>query len=131
MSYTSDADISKRIMEAAGKKQSGQQGSGSGNDPVNHPAHYTAGKIEVIDFLEDQKFPYHLGNAVKYICRAGKKDPNKTIEDLSKAVWYLNRYIDLLQKEEEKLAGATGYTPASPTDDLASALIRSEKGGAV
>ena len=69
------------------------------NDPVNHPSHYTAGKIEVIDFLEDQKFPYHLGNAVKYICRAGKKNPDKTVEDLQKAVWYLNRYIDLLKKE--------------------------------
>lgn len=68
------------------------------NDPVNHPSHYTAGKIEVIDFLEDQAFPYHLGNAVKYICRAGKKDPKKTVEDLKKAVWYLNRYIGLLEK---------------------------------
>lgn len=69
------------------------------NDPVNHPSHYTAGKIEVIDFLEDHGFPYHLGNAVKYICRAGKKDPRKTVEDLQKAVWYLNRYIGLLEKE--------------------------------
>ena len=69
------------------------------NDPVNHPSHYTTGKIEVIDFLEDQGFPYHLGNAVKYICRAGKKDPKKTVEDLQKAVWYLNRYIGLLKKE--------------------------------
>lgn len=52
------------------------------NDPVNHPSHYTAGRIEVIDFLEDQGFPFHLANAVKYICRAGKKDPAKTEEDL-------------------------------------------------
>ena len=69
------------------------------NDPVNHPSHYTTGSIEVIDFIEDQKLPYHLGNTVKYICRAGKKDPAKTTEDLRKAAWYLNRYIDLLQKE--------------------------------
>ena len=69
------------------------------NDSVNHPSHYTSGKIEVIDFLEDQGFPYHLGNAVKYISRAGKKDPEKTVEDLEKAVWYLNRYIGLLKKE--------------------------------
>ena len=48
------------------------------NDPVNHPAHYTSGKIEVIDYIEDQKLPYHLGNAVKYISRAGKKDEDKT-----------------------------------------------------
>lgn len=63
------------------------------NDTVNHPAHYTSGRIEVIDFIEDQKLGYHLGNAVKYICRAGKKDPAKTAEDLRKAVWYLERYI--------------------------------------
>ena len=69
------------------------------NDAVNHPAHYTSGKIEVIDFIEDQQFPYHLGNAVKYISRAGKKDPAKTTEDIKKAVWYINRYIDLLGKE--------------------------------
>ncbi len=70
------------------------------NDAVNHPAHYTAGKIEVIDFIEDQQFPYHLGNAVKYISRAGKKDPMKETEDLRKAIWYLERYISL--KEGEK-----------------------------
>ena len=100
------------------------------NDPINHPAHYTSGSIEVIDFLEDQGFGFHLANAVKYICRAGKKDPGKTVEDLRKAIWYINRYISLLEKEEEKSAGDVGYTPASPTGDLASALIRAEKGGA-
>jgi hypothetical protein len=72
------------------------------NDPVSHPAHYCSGKIEVIDFIEDQKLPYHLGNAMKYICRAGKKNPEKTAEDLQKAVWYINRYITLLGKETAK-----------------------------
>ena len=70
------------------------------NDPVNHPSHYTSGNIEVIDFLEDQKLSYHLGNTVKYICRAGKKNPEKEIEDLQKASWYLNRYIELRKKEK-------------------------------
>lgn len=68
------------------------------HDNVNHPAHYTDGNIEVIDFIEDKNLPYHLGNAVKYISRAGKKDPEKTAEDLRKAVWYLNRYIEKLKK---------------------------------
>ena len=68
------------------------------NDPVNHPAHYTSGKIEVIDYIEDQKLPYHLGNAVKYISRAGKKDKDKTVEDLKKAVWYIQRYIGLINQ---------------------------------
>lgn len=63
------------------------------NDPVNHPSHYTDGTIEVINFIEDKKLPYHLGNAIKYICRAGKKDPSKEEEDLRKAVWYIERYI--------------------------------------
>ena len=68
------------------------------NDPVNHPSHYTDG-IEVIDYIESKHFPYHLGNAIKYISRAGKKNPAETVTDLKKAVWYLNRYIDLLEKE--------------------------------
>ena len=67
------------------------------SDNVNHPSHYTSGKIEVIDFIEDQKLPYHLGNVVKYVARAGKKDPTKTVEDLKKAGWYLTRYIALLE----------------------------------
>lgn len=42
-------------------------------DIANMPAHYTDGKIEVIDFIEDKKLGFHLGNTVKYISRAGKK----------------------------------------------------------
>jgi hypothetical protein len=71
------------------------------NDAVNHPSHYTDGKIEVIDFIEDKKLGYHLGNAVKYISRAGKKDPAKKVEDLRKAAWYINREIERLTKEGE------------------------------
>ena len=69
------------------------------NDAVNHPSHYTDGGIETIDFIEAKKLPYHLGNAVKYISRAGKKDQNKTIEDLQKAVWYIERYIKVLEEK--------------------------------
>lgn len=61
------------------------------SDNVNHPAHYTTGKIEVIDFIEDQKLPYHLGNVVKYIARAPHKGTE--LQDLKKARWYLDRYI--------------------------------------
>lgn len=70
------------------------------SDMVNHPEHYTDGGIETIDFIEAKKLPYHLGNAVKYVSRAGKKNPEKTIEDLQKAVWYINRYISLLEGKE-------------------------------
>lgn len=67
------------------------------NDVVNRPAHYTDGKIEVIDFIEDKGLNFHRGNAVKYIARAGKKDPAKEVEDLEKARWYINREIERLK----------------------------------
>ena len=67
---------------------------------VAHPSHYNQGKIEVIEYIEDQHLDFCLGNAIKYISRAGKKQDyegqdqkNKTIEDLNKAIWYLNRKI--------------------------------------
>ena len=66
------------------------------HDAVNHPSHYTRGNIEVIDFIEDQQLPYHLGNVVKYVARAGYKGDK--VEDLKKAQWYLNRYIRTLEK---------------------------------
>lgn len=65
-------------------------------DMINHPSHYTDGKIEVIDFIEEKNLNFHRGNAVKYIARAGKKDPSKEVKDLQKAVWYLNREIERL-----------------------------------
>lgn len=71
------------------------------SDPVNHPSHYTDGNIEVIDFIEDKRFGYNLGNAVKYISRAGKKDASKTVQDLQKAVWYVQREIARLQGGKE------------------------------
>ena len=78
------------------------------DDPVNHPSHYTDGKIEVIDFIEDKNLNFHLANAVKYISRAGKKDPSKEIEDLKKARWYLDRYIQKLESDNapDKLNGS-------------------------
>ena len=68
------------------------------NDTINHPSHYTDGKIEVIEFIEDKNLNYHKGNAIKYICRAGKKDPSKEIEDLQKAIWYINREIKNIKR---------------------------------
>ncbi len=65
-------------------------------DKINHPYHYTFGKIEVIDVIEDWDLNYHLGNVVKYIARCRFKDNFK--EDLKKAKWYLDRYIELCEK---------------------------------
>jgi hypothetical protein len=64
------------------------------HDPVNHPTHYTDGGIETIDFIEAKRLGYHLGNVVKYICRAGKKGTNMGLQDLKKARWYLDRAIE-------------------------------------
>lgn len=61
-------------------------------DPVNHPSHYTAYKgLEVIDLTEQMNF--NRGNAVKYVARAGLKDPRTELEDLEKAKWYIEREI--------------------------------------
>lgn len=65
---------------------------------VNHPSHYNSGKIEVIDFIEDQDLGFHLGNVIKYVSRAGKKS-NHALEDLRKAEWYLKREIDRLNQK--------------------------------
>lgn len=73
-------------------------------DTIN-PAHYRDGKIEVIEYIEDKKLGFCLGNAVKYISRAGKKhsgnmtDKEKEIDDLKKAKWYIERRISEIEKE--------------------------------
>lgn len=66
-----------------------------GESKVDHPSYYQ-GKIEVIDFIEDKELGFHLGNAIKYIARAGKKTPDAK-EDIEKAIWYLERYIQTIE----------------------------------
>ena len=65
------------------------------NDPVNHPRHYTnhPSGIECIQVVE--YFNFNLGNAIKYIWRAGEK--GNQVQDLEKAAWYLNREIQRLK----------------------------------
>ena len=60
---------------------------------VNHPTHYTRGDIEVWDFIRDQGLNYFRGNAIKYICRAGYKSPATEIEDIKKAIHYLENEL--------------------------------------
>lgn len=83
----SDEDVNKNFEIVFGNE-----------DPVNRPSHYTDGKIEVIDYIEDKKLGFCLGNAIKYISRAGKKDPSKEIEDLKKAKWYIERRIKEIEE---------------------------------
>lgn len=73
------------------------------HDDINHPSHYTQGNIEVIDYIEDKKLGYRLGNVVKYVSRAGHKDD--AIKDLKKARWYLNR--EIAKREEHDKSRAT------------------------
>ena len=79
-------------------------------DAVAHPQHYNQGKIEVIEFIEDKKLNYHKGNAIKYISRAGIKNTNKEIEDLRKAIWYLQREIATIE------ANNSGTAVIKPND---------------
>ena len=65
------------------------------NDTTN-PDYYRK-NIEVIDFIEAYELNFNLGNAVKYVSRAGHKNPDTEIEDLRKAVWYLEREIQRLK----------------------------------
>lgn len=74
------------------------------HDPVTFPKHYNQGNISVADFIADQSLSFDRGSCVKYLCRAGiKEDPelslkDKTIQDLKKAIWYLNHEIDWVSK---------------------------------
>lgn len=68
----------------------------SSDEKINHPKHYNMYKgVEIIDLVEQMNF--NKGNAVKYITRAGIKDSDTELQDLSKAVWYLEREIQRLK----------------------------------
>lgn len=68
-------------------------------ETVNHPAHYHAQSgVEVIEAIQAWDLCFALGNVVKYVARAGHKDPAKRIEDLRKAQWYLERALEEASK---------------------------------
>jgi hypothetical protein len=71
------------------------------SERVNHPEHYNVGGIEVIDAIEAWGFGegFDRGNAIKYIARAGRKDPETEIEDLKKARWYIDEEIKRLERQ--------------------------------
>lgn len=69
-------------------------------ESINHPEHYKEGGFEAIDVINAYSHirgSFALGNAVKYILRAGKKDPAKYTEDLKKAIWYLQNEVDFVE----------------------------------
>ncbi len=70
------------------------------SDPVNHPSHYQGTNgIEAIDVIEGFGLSHHLGDAVAYILRAGKKAETSLLQDLQKARWYLEREITRIESD--------------------------------
>ncbi len=72
------------------------------------PSYYTRGTIEVWDFIRDQQLPYHLGNAIKYVCRAGYKGSSTKTQDLKKAIHYLENELQHTRPESEPCGPGTG-----------------------
>lgn len=69
-------------------------------EKINHPSHYGGGDnpYETIKVIRAWKLDFSLGNAVKYISRAGKKNGESTVDDLKKALWYIQNKIDELEQ---------------------------------
>ena len=80
---------------------------------MESPSHYTRGTIEVWDFIRDQNLNYHLGNVIKYTCRAGYKDANTKASDLKKAIHYL---------ENELQHTSTESIPSRPGNGIPNSL---------
>lgn len=72
-------------------------------EKINHPPHYTSDGIEAIDVIEAFQLNFCLGNTIKYLLRAGRKDSTAMIEDLKKAAWYLEREIAKEMRDAEKM----------------------------
>jgi len=93
--------FSSDVISSAGSQEE-YPATDKGHDMVNHPPHYQAmypvEVHEAIDICEAFDLNLHRGTAIIYLLRAGKKDP--IIRDLKKAIWYINREIDLLRKRQ-------------------------------
>ena len=68
-------------------------------EKVNSPTHYNTGRIEVIDAIEDWNLGFNDGNAIKYIAR--HKHKGNAIQDIKKAIWYLERHVKILEAEND------------------------------
>ena len=70
----------------------------STEDAINHPHYYAGLAVEPINAIEAWELGFHLGHAVKYLARAGRKTSD-CLEDLKKARWYLDRKISNIEAE--------------------------------
>lgn len=92
-------------------------------DMINHPPHYNFSYYEPIEVIEDWNLGFHEGCAVKYISRARHK--GKEMQDLMKAIWYLERKVELLHAEakaKEEESNAVGIMTATPPSNLGSGV---------
>lgn len=70
-------------------------------EAIDHPSHYHAESgLEVIEIIEAWGLNFNRGNALKYLARAGAKDPEREAEDLKKALWYIKRELQRLEGED-------------------------------
>ena len=83
---------------------------------ADSPRHYTRGSIEVWDFIRDQGLNYFRGNAIKYLCRAGFKSIHTEIEDLKKAIHYLENELHHTTINLEKSQRSSNTIPLSVWD---------------
>ena len=81
---------------------SGEQHAEPIDAVAESPSYYTRGEIQPWDFIRDQGLNYHLGNAVKYITRAGKKPGNTAAKDLQKAIHYLENELQFHIQQASK-----------------------------
>lgn len=70
-------------------------------EKVDHPQHYNPGIYEAINVIEAYGLGFNLGNTLKYLLRAGVKSKETEIEDLEKAIWYLNREIEFIKRDRK------------------------------
>ncbi len=94
--YKSVEDVLNMVEKKDEKEETGNKPY---KESVNHPSHY-GGKdnpYETIKVIDAWGLDFELGNAIKYISRAGKKDPTKIVEDLKKAIFYIQHEIDKIE----------------------------------
>lgn len=97
--YSPPPAAARTVIEEARQPKDSISRRYSSPEKVNHPAHYGGAEnpYEAIKIIEAWNLNFCLGNALKYILRAGKKDENQ-VQDLEKALWYLNRELSQLKK---------------------------------
>lgn len=98
----------ERISILAGLKESGPNNdklvlTADFSDPVSNPSHYKFSDFEPIKVIQAWDLSFALGNVVKYIARAGRKDSSKLIEDLEKARKYLDFELEFLRQSNTKV----------------------------